>query len=212
VLARLDEHRASCGRAGLAVCALDTELLGHWWYEGPQWLEAVVEEAHRSGLELGTLPAALERHEPRQGELGESSWAIDKSLETWDSPEVAEIVWAARRSELALCAALNRPPATAEARASGERAARELLAIQSSDWAFMITRRLAGTYPLERARGHAEELGRALGFLRLTMEDSRPMADSDQIPAPQMRGLAPWLSLKPLLGPSSVRGNAESGR
>ena len=32
---------------GLCVCALDTELLGHWWHEGPQWLELVVAEATR---------------------------------------------------------------------------------------------------------------------------------------------------------------------
>ena len=37
---------------GLVVCALDTELLGHWWYEGVAWLAAVVEECGRQGLEL----------------------------------------------------------------------------------------------------------------------------------------------------------------
>ncbi len=36
-----------------------------------------------------------------------------------------------------------------------ERAARELLALQSSDWAFQVTRDLAADYPLERVRGHA---------------------------------------------------------
>ena len=35
---------------GLVVCALDTELLGHWWYEGVDWLRAVVEECSRQGL------------------------------------------------------------------------------------------------------------------------------------------------------------------
>src|SRR3954447_5964318 len=45
---------------GLVVCALDTELLGHWWYEGPQWLECVVEECGRQGLELAHLDDALE--------------------------------------------------------------------------------------------------------------------------------------------------------
>ena len=35
---------------GLCVCALDTELLGHWWYEGVAWLDAVLEEAARQGL------------------------------------------------------------------------------------------------------------------------------------------------------------------
>ena len=37
---------------GLAVCALDTELLGDWWHEGPLWLAAVIDEAARQGLAL----------------------------------------------------------------------------------------------------------------------------------------------------------------
>jgi 1,4-alpha-glucan branching enzyme len=49
---------------GLVVCALDTELLGHWWYEGIAWLEAVVRECSRQGLELVRLDDALERVEP----------------------------------------------------------------------------------------------------------------------------------------------------
>ncbi len=49
---------------GVCVCALDTELLGHWWYEGVWWLEAVLDEAARQGLKLTTLDDALERHEP----------------------------------------------------------------------------------------------------------------------------------------------------
>ncbi|HYY05934.1 MAG TPA: hypothetical protein VE997_05110, partial [Candidatus Limnocylindria bacterium] len=51
-------------RDGLVVCALDTELLGHWWFEGVAWLAAVVEEAERAGLPLVALDEALERHEP----------------------------------------------------------------------------------------------------------------------------------------------------
>src|SRR5438552_1654711 len=46
--ARLERARARAPAGApasrLAVCALDTELLGHWWYEGIAWLEAVVEE------------------------------------------------------------------------------------------------------------------------------------------------------------------------
>ena len=43
-----------------------------------------------------------------------------------------------------------------------ERALRELLALQSSDWAFLMTRALAGDYPLVRAAGHAAGLVEAL--------------------------------------------------
>ena len=121
------------------VCALDTELLGHWWYEGLALARGGVRRGRRGGLALATLPAALERHEPRRAaRCVESSWGAGKDLRTWDSPAVAEIVWPAREAELRLVGALGAggAPPTARGRAA-ERAARELLALQSSDWAFM---------------------------------------------------------------------------
>jgi len=61
-IARLDEGSRALGRPAIAVCALDTELLGHWWYEGIAWLCAVLEEAERQGLALASLDDALPRH------------------------------------------------------------------------------------------------------------------------------------------------------
>ena len=57
------------GRPGLVVFAVDTELLGHWWSEGPIWLEAVLRLARRAGVRLVTLPQALERHPPEERQL-----------------------------------------------------------------------------------------------------------------------------------------------
>ena len=65
VAERLREHRAAAGRRGLLVFAIDTELLGHWWTEGPVWLEAVVEGAAAAGVRLVDVPTALAEHEPR---------------------------------------------------------------------------------------------------------------------------------------------------
>jgi 1,4-alpha-glucan branching enzyme len=139
---------------GLAVCALDTELLGHWWYEGIAWLEAVIEEADRQGLRISKLEAALERREPVEAaELAVSSWGTPRDLSTWDGPPVAELAFETRAAELRVLAA--GPDA-------GPVAVRELLALQSSDWAFMKTRALAADYPVERARGHARALAHAL--------------------------------------------------
>jgi 1,4-alpha-glucan branching enzyme len=67
---------------GVCVCALDTELLGHWWHEGVDWLRAVLDESARQGLPLTTLDDALERHEPAPADtaLGVTSWgAGDRS-------------------------------------------------------------------------------------------------------------------------------------
>jgi 1,4-alpha-glucan branching enzyme len=142
---------------GLAVCAMDTEFLGHWWYEGVDWLEAVIDEARRQGLRLARLDDALSRHaavDVDTGALGVSSWGAGRDLSTWDRPAVAEMAFAARDAELRV---------VHRGRAATGLAVRELLGIQASDWAFLMTRSMAGDYPLERAAGHADCLRRALG-------------------------------------------------
>ncbi|HEY1507997.1 MAG TPA: 1,4-alpha-glucan branching protein domain-containing protein [Solirubrobacteraceae bacterium] len=160
---------------GVCVCALDTELLGHWWYEGAQWLGAVVDEAARQSLALTTLDDALERHEPVSAgpelELAATSWGEGGDLRTWSGPGVADLAWRARTAELRALASGPKP---------GERALRELLALQSSDWAFLAASGIAGDYPRERADGHAQALALAL--------------DGDPELEPALRNLAPELA------------------
>jgi 1,4-alpha-glucan branching enzyme len=160
------------GDGGVCVCPLDTELLGHWWYEGVHWLRAVLEESARRGLRLTTLDDALERHEPAgaPAELPVSSWGAGGDLRTWSGPPVAELAWQARTAELKLLRATDSP---------NPRAIRELLALQASDWAFLSYRGLADEYPRQRARAHREAFERALA------EDGRL--------APALRNLAPDL-------------------
>jgi 1,4-alpha-glucan branching enzyme len=153
-----DSNGASPPGGSLVVCALDTELFGHWWYEGIAFLEAVVEECDRQGLELIRLDDALERCEPlredqRDGEQPACSWGTGGDLSTWSGPAVAEMAFAMRAAELEVLAA--------GARASTA-AARELLALQASDWPFMVSRGQAVPYARERFEGHRSALARAL--------------------------------------------------
>jgi 1,4-alpha-glucan branching enzyme len=166
-IARLRDRGAGLPGGGLAVCALDTELLGHWWYEGLIWLEAVVEECARQGLELVRLDDALERHEPapvRHDEgWGPSTWGKDGDLSTWSGPAVAEMAFATRAAELAVVAASVRGHAArGDGSNVGTAAVRELLALQASDWAFMVSRGLAVPYARERFAGHRDAVERAL--------------------------------------------------
>jgi 1,4-alpha-glucan branching enzyme len=183
VAARLGEFAASRGRRGLLVFAIDTELLGHWWSEGAIWLREVLAGAAAAGVRLLTVPQALAEHQPVERPLRPSTWGEGKDLSTWDSPAVADLAWGARRLELRLLRALargRRGPAAL-------RAARELLAVQASDWAFLDKRGQAGDYPYRRATDHAEAMLEAI--------DSGASSD------PSMRSLAPDLSLAPLLEP-----------
>jgi 1,4-alpha-glucan branching enzyme len=181
--ARLRRYAEESGRRGLLVFAIDTELLGHWWSEGPIWLRSVLAGATAAGVRTVTVPEALAEHEPVERELVASTWGEDKGFGTWDSPAVADLAWAARRQELRLLRALS----DGLAGAAAELAARELLALQASDWAFLDKRGQAGDYAYQRATGHARALLEAI--------DSRTVTD------PRMRSLAPDLSLAPLLEP-----------
>jgi 1,4-alpha-glucan branching enzyme len=140
---------------GLLVCALDTELLGHWWYEGMEWLTAVVDEAREQGLRIAPLDDALTRHAPRAIEFGAlptGSWGTPRDLSSWDCPATADIVRGTRDGELRLVASSS----------VSVRAVRELLALQSSDWAFMISKRRAGAYGHARFEAHRRALADAL--------------------------------------------------
>jgi len=171
--------RARVAGGGLSVCALDTELLGHWWYEGIDWLVAVLAEAEHQGLRIVHLDAALADTDPADPiDTGTTSWGTPRDLSTWDAPVVADMAWQTRTAELTVVAAGPRADA---------RAVRELLALQSSDWAFLASRNTAGPYPRERAQGHHEALQAAL---------TAPGSCE-----PRLRGLAPHADGAVLLGP-----------
>ena len=185
VAARLRAHsERNGGRRGLLTFAIDTELLGHWWWEGPQWLAEVLAQLPEHGVRALQLSEALTAHRPEPRELRRSSWGADKDLRTWDSPPVADLTWGARKLELRLLRELYAGRLTG---AGLERAARELLAVQASDWAFLDFRRQAGDYPFQRSLDHARELFEAI--------------ESPQRAEPSLRNLAPDLALAPLLEP-----------
>ncbi|HEV3228464.1 MAG TPA: 1,4-alpha-glucan branching protein domain-containing protein [Solirubrobacteraceae bacterium] len=216
-IARLDDARARTGRPGLVVCALDTELLGHWWYEGTAWLAAVLEEASTRGLAVARLDDALERHDPAPAPADPpvTTWGSPRDLTTWDGPAVADLAWRARAAELRVVAERQGGGAErdgARAERDGARAERELLALQSSDWAFMVTRELAGPYPLERSDGHARALesalrnGRGPERARGERDGGSPAPSGADPPsvgsrAPGIRNLAAHATPAPLLAP-----------
>lgn len=139
----------------LVVCALDTELLGHHWYEGLDWLAALLDLAPAHGVEMAGLDDALPATPTIAAppDLPTTTWGTPRTLWTWDGPRVADLAFATRAAELRTLAA--GPSADA-------RAIRELLALQSSDWAFLVTRDISGPYPRDRAAAHLAALDAAL--------------------------------------------------
>ena len=129
-------------RSPLLTAMFDAELFGHWWYEGPLWIEEVIRLAAGSGdAELLTPSDYLHRHPRVQvAPPAESSWGLGGSHEPWLNPSNAwmwpRLLAASQRmSHLAAAVDRGRP---SDRRRAARQAARHLLLAQASDWAFMI--------------------------------------------------------------------------
>jgi 1,4-alpha-glucan branching enzyme len=172
----VDRVAARVAGGGLSVFAVDTELLGHWWREGTAWLGAVLEACARRGLPVLPLDQALDglACEPAPAAVPVTSWGEGRDLRTWSAPGAGGLAWRQRAAELRVLASGERVP-------PGERALRELLALLSSDWAFLVSMATAGPYPAERFAGHEAALEAAL----------RGVGE------PELRSLAPHLVSSP---------------
>ncbi len=133
---------AGRGAAPLHLAPFDAELFGHWWFEGPSWLEHVLRGAAAAGLEART-PAEIRADAgaaPRTAPA-ESSWGEGGSHQSWvhdDAGEwIAPLHAAARQMEALARAhpARRAPPDVARA---VRQAARHLLLAQASDWPFLL--------------------------------------------------------------------------
>jgi 1,4-alpha-glucan branching enzyme len=141
----------------LVVAAYDTELFGHWWFEGVDWLEALlrrVEDDPR--LQTTTLESRLERRPvTRRLSLPESSWGYAKGHASWVT-DATRPLWAELRSAEELArSTLAGGAGTDEQR---RQVARQLALLAASDWPFMTTRGNSAGYAAERVTAHAGRL------------------------------------------------------
>ena len=140
----------------------DAELFGHWWFEGPMWLEAVARHLHdhQTGIELITCSDYLAQY-PRAGSIAmhEGSWGAEGTNHVWMNPETSWTYTHIYPAEL-----YTREVCTAgkwNDGALGERIikqlCRELLLLESSDWQFLITTGAARDYAELRFTTHNDQ-------------------------------------------------------
>ena len=153
-------------RAPILSAPFDAELFGHWWFEGPAWLEEVARLISREEcpIALTTASEYLER-QPPEGFLAvpEGSWGKNGGNEVWLNPQTAW-TW----SHIYPAEEAVRMLAT-EGKwrdgGMGERIARqlcrELLLLESSDWQFLSTTEAARDYAEQRFLTHLEQFREA---------------------------------------------------
>jgi 1,4-alpha-glucan branching enzyme len=157
-LSRLAELRPRVSRPPVLVAPYDAELFGHWWHEGPSFLEELFRQAFAQGLATATPGDDLARFpEAQLASPAESSWGTEGSARTWLDPSNDWIPPEVHRAAGALVAeARARPGQGLAGRRLLDQAARELLLAQSSDFPFILRAGTVVDYARGRVRTHLE--------------------------------------------------------
>jgi 1,4-alpha-glucan branching enzyme len=152
----------------IVVAPYDAELYGHWWFEGPIFLEAVFRRLSEANgaVEAITLRQYLDRHPVCvEATPSASTWGGGGYGEVWVGPEAA---WTWRHvhhaTRYARWLVQNHRAAEGRRGQALDQSIRELLLLQSSDWPFILKTGTATRYAEARIRSHVHRL-RHLGHL-----------------------------------------------
>jgi len=152
-------YHGESGKFGIIASNYDTELFGHWWFEGVDWLKEVLRLlASSQVVELTTGSEYVEQHPPEDVlALPEGSWGQGGTHFVWDNHDTGwmwPVIHQAERRMEALVARHHQ--ASGDLTTVLNQAARELLLLQASDWPFLVTTGQAREYAIERFDQHVE--------------------------------------------------------
>ncbi|MBX3043868.1 MAG: DUF1957 domain-containing protein [Candidatus Kapabacteria bacterium] len=153
------------GKLSTVCTPFDTELFGHWWFEGPEFIKAVLKGLHHSPyVNAVTASEQLLAVKPREVvQLPEGSWGENNNHDVWSNPENTWTWESIYNDELRLnnlfeAYPLNTQNATQKRIAL--QALRELMLLHSSDWQFLIYTQSARDYSEQRFTYHHSDFNR----------------------------------------------------
>ncbi|MGZ5424061.1 MAG: 1,4-alpha-glucan branching protein domain-containing protein [Candidatus Aminicenantales bacterium] len=174
IRARLEEHAGHFASvlestlaerpSGAVVALYDTELFGHWWFEGPEWLYHVIKKLSSGQVRPATAGDVLDRLPPLKAiSLPEGSWGKGGFHWIWLNDDTAWIWKKIYRIEEA-AAALSPRLGRLDPRLVRQ-FFREKFLLESSDWPFLISTWSARDYAELRAAEHFERALTLAGWL-----------------------------------------------
>ena len=185
-LKQADEIFAAKGVRPVITGCYDAELFGHWWFEGPAFLEAVIRKTRQERLPLQFVtPEEYLNTCPEPAEVSPqiSSWGENGYFDPWvneKNDSVSHKVLAV--TELMIGTAnrfLNQEVSTPALRALNQ-AAREVLLAQGSDWPFLMYIGSHAKYAAERVDGHAANAARLLAEALEKRVDEKALAELEK--------------------------------
>lgn len=170
-----ERARSEMGAWPCFTAAFDAELFGHWWYEGPRFLDNVIRRCVERSQHEAAAPRPMSawrylEENPRHQlmEPAVSSWGDGGAFSVWVNGE-NDWLWrlvhdCRERLGHQVRRFQSQPPNDVETRAL-KQATREMLLAQSSDWPFILTMGTQMGYARERPIKHLSRAHRLLHAL-----------------------------------------------
>ena len=156
----LSDYKKANNKNGLIMVSFDTELYGHWWFEGVEFIKQVVRKLHNFLPEIERLTAGeyLQKNPPKDTiQIPESSWGQGGHFYVWLN-HLTEWMWpiinGCEKRIIDIVAKYEKVPEDKLLLRALTQMARENLLLQSSDWPFLITTWQAKDYATERFQEH----------------------------------------------------------
>ncbi len=147
----------------ILIAPYDAELFGHWWFEGPDFIEALVRKLNgQDELKLITPGEYLKQHPKLQvSQPSFSTWGDGGYCKVWLNGKNDWFYRHLHKAEERMLALVNQnPSANGLRRKALNQMARELLLAQSSDWTFLITTQHSECYAQNRFKTHLSRFNR----------------------------------------------------
>jgi 1,4-alpha-glucan branching enzyme len=155
---------SSMDRKPILVAPYDAELFGHWWFEGPLWIEALIRQLAKNPKVLAlTTPGRYLREYPKNqvATPPTCSWGYKGYNEFWLNGENDWVYRPLHKAAHRMIKMANEfQESTGILRRALNQVARELLLAQSSDWAFIMKTGTSPPYAVKRTVTHLERFNR----------------------------------------------------
>ncbi len=174
----------------LILAAYDTELMGHWWREGPAWLRAALKLLARETMLPGDVAGAFAARDVPVISPEVTAWSVDGSFSVWINQDTEDIWERTHLSEEDFARRVMPATVTGEKRQALIQAARELLLLEASDWSFLISRRTAGDYARDRFASHLARYAEITAMLDEGEIDAETLSSIEY-----KDNIFPWLDL-----------------
>jgi 1,4-alpha-glucan branching enzyme len=161
---QIEHWEGTLGIPPIVLSPYDAELYGHWWYEGPEFLNYVLRKSScdQKVYELITPAEYLVRHPTNQlATPSASSWGAKGYWEVWLEASNAWIYpHLHRAADRMIQMAARFRNCYGQTDRAMKQAARELLLAQSSDWAFIMKTGTMVPYAVKRTKDHLMRFNR----------------------------------------------------